>query len=484
MLSLRDPTLYRQQCLIDGQWQDATDGRTLSVVNPATGAVIATIPNMGVADTMRAIDAAQTAFQVWRKKPVKQRSLLLRQWHDLILQHVDDLALILTSEQGKSLAEARGEITSNAAYIEWFAEEGKRAYGDVIAPPADDRRIVVFKQPVGVCAAITPWNFPNGMITRKAGPALAAGCTIVLKPASQTPLSALALGELALRAGIPAGVFNVVTGDPEPIGNVFCQSDVVRKITFTGSTRVGTWLVRESAGTLKKLSLELGGNAPFIVFDDADIDAAIDGLMIAKYRNSGQTCVCANRIYVQDSLYDDFAARLVERVGRLKLGNGIERDVDQGPLIDENAVRKIEQHIADALAHGATLRIGGKRHAMGGTFFEPTVLTGATQAMLLAREETFAPLAPLFRFTSEADVVAMANDTKYGLAAYFFSRDLSRAWRVAEALEVGMVGVNTGMIANEMAPFGGVKHSGSGREGSHYGLDDFMDIKYVCMAGI
>ncbi|MGX9729097.1 NAD-dependent succinate-semialdehyde dehydrogenase [Janthinobacterium aestuarii] len=484
MLNLQDASLLKQQCLIDGVWCDADDGATIAVTNPATGAVIATVPRMGAAETRRAIAASHAAFRLWRKQTVKARATVLRAWHALILQHADDLALILTSEQGKSLAEAKGEIVSNAAYLEWFAEEGKRAYGDVIAPPSNDKRIVVIKQPIGVCAAITPWNFPNGMITRKAGPALAAGCAMVLKPASQTPLSALALGELALRAGVPPGVFNVVTGAAQAIGTELCHNDLVRKITFTGSTEVGAWLSREASGTIKKLSLELGGNAPFIVFDDADIDAAVEGVLMSKYRNSGQTCVCANRIYVQDSIYDDFAARLVAKVAELKLGNGLDAGVTQGPLIDENAVRKIEQHIADALAKGGKLAIGGKRHALGGSFFEPSVVLEANSDMLVATEETFAPLAPLFRFGSEDEVVAMANATQFGLAGYFYSRDLGRVWRVAEELEVGMVGINTGMIANEMAPFGGVKHSGMGREGSHYGMDDFLDIKYLCMGGI
>ncbi|MDO8033853.1 NAD-dependent succinate-semialdehyde dehydrogenase [Janthinobacterium sp. SUN128] len=484
MLNLQDANLLKQQCLIDGAWCDADDGATIDVTNPATGAVIATVPRMGAAETRRAIAASHAAFRLWRKQTVKARATVLRAWHALILQHADDLALILTSEQGKSLAEAKGEIVSNAAYLEWFAEEGKRAYGDVIAPPSNDKRIVVIKQPIGVCAAITPWNFPNGMITRKAGPALAAGCSMVLKPASQTPLSALALAELALRAGVPPGVFNVVTGAAQAIGTELCHNDLVRKITFTGSTEVGAWLSREAAGTIKKLSLELGGNAPFIVFEDADIDAAVEGVLMSKYRNSGQTCVCANRIYVQDGIYDDFAARLVAKVAELKLGAGTEAGVTQGPLIDENAVRKIEQHIADALAKGGKLAIGGKRHALGGSFFEPSVVLEANSDMLVATEETFAPLAPLFRFGSEEEVVAMANATQFGLAGYFYSRDLGRVWRVAEELEVGMVGINTGMIANEMAPFGGVKHSGMGREGSHYGMDDFLDIKYLCMGGI
>jgi succinate-semialdehyde dehydrogenase/glutarate-semialdehyde dehydrogenase len=484
MLQLNDPTLLKTACLIDGQWTGADDGATIDVINPASGALVATVPRMGAAETHRAIAAAHAAFLLWRQTTAKERSVVLRRWYDLILANVDDLALILTSEQGKSLAEARGEIRSNAAYLEWFAEEAKRVYGDVIAPPSNDKRIVVIKQPIGVCAAITPWNFPNGMITRKAGPALASGCAMVLKPASKTPLSALALGELALRAGVPRGVFNVITGGAEAIGSAICADELVRKISFTGSTEVGAWLTRQSAGTIKKLSLELGGNAPFIVFDDADIDAAVEGALLSKYRNSGQTCVCANRIYVQDGVYEQFAGKLVARVRQLKVGDGTADGVEQGPLIDQNAVRKVEQHIADALAKGGQLATGGARHALGGTFFEPTVILEASAQMLVAREESFAPLAPLFRFETEAQVIAMANDTEYGLAAYFYTRDLARTWRVGEALEAGMVGINTGMIANEAAPFGGVKQSGMGREGSHYGMDDYLDIKYLCIGGI
>ncbi|MFC0133781.1 succinate-semialdehyde dehydrogenase (NADP(+)) [Massilia eurypsychrophila] len=484
MLQLNDPTLLKTACLIDGQWTGADDGATIDVINPASGALVATVPRMGAAETHRAIAAAHAAFLLWRQTTAKERSVVLRRWYDLILANVDDLALILTSEQGKSLAEARGEIRSNAAYLEWFAEEAKRVYGDVIAPPSNDKRIVVIKQPIGVCAAITPWNFPNGMITRKAGPALASGCAMVLKPASKTPLSALALGELALRAGVPRGVFNVITGGAEAIGSAICADELVRKISFTGSTEVGAWLTRQSAGTIKKLSLELGGNAPFIVFDDADIDAAVEGALLSKYRNSGQTCVCANRIYVQDGVYEQFAGKLVARVRQLKVGDGTADGVEQGPLIDQNAVRKVEQHIADALTKGGQLATGGARHALGGTFFEPTVILEASAQMLVAREESFAPLAPLFRFETEAQVIAMANDTEYGLAAYFYTRDLARTWRVGEALEAGMVGINTGMIANEAAPFGGVKQSGMGREGSHYGMDDYLDIKYLCIGSI
>lgn len=484
MLQLNDPTLLKTACLIDGQWIGADDSATIDVINPASGALVATVPRMGAAETHRAIAAAHAAFLLWRQTTAKERSVVLRRWHDLILLNVDDLALILTSEQGKPLAEARGEIRSNAAYLEWFAEEAKRVYGDVIAPPSNDKRIVVIKQPIGVCAAITPWNFPNGMITRKAGPALATGCAMVLKPASKTPLSALALGELALRAGVPPGVFNVITGGAEAIGTAICADELVRKISFTGSTEVGAWLTRQSAGTIKKLSLELGGNAPFIVFDDADIDAAVEGALLSKYRNSGQTCVSANRIYVQSGVYEQFAIKLVARVRQLKVGDGTGDGVEQGPLIDRNAVSKVEQHIADALAKGGQLATGGGRHALGGTFFQPTVILEANAQMLVAREESFAPLAPLFRFETEAQVIAMANATEYGLAAYFYTRDLARTWRVGEALEAGMVGINTGMIANEAAPFGGVKQSGMGREGSHYGMDDYLDIKYLCIGGM
>ena len=484
MLQLNDPTLLKTACLIDGQWIGADDSATIDVINPASGALVATVPRMGAAETHRAIAAAHAAFLLWRQTTAKERSVVLRRWHDLILLNVDDLALILTSEQGKPLAEARGEIRSNAAYLEWFAEEAKRVYGDVIAPPSNDKRIVVIKQPIGVCAAITPWNFPNGMITRKAGPALATGCAMVLKPASKTPLSALALGELALRAGVPPGVFNVITGGAEAIGTAICADELVRKISFTGSTEVGAWLTRQSAGTIKKLSLELGGNAPFIVFDDADIDAAVEGALLSKYRNSGQTCVSANRIYVQSGVYEQFAIKLVARVRQLKVGDGTGDGVEQGPLIDRNAVSKVEQHIADALAKGGQLATGGGRHALGGTFFQPTVILEANAQMLVAREESFAPLAPLFRFETEAQVIAMANATEYGLAAYFYTRDLARTWRVGEALEAGMVGINTGMIATEAAPFGGVKQSGMGREGSHYGMDDYLDIKYLCIGGM
>ncbi len=483
-LQLKDPSLLKQQCLVDGRWIGAVDGSTIDVTDPADGSPVGSVPRLGAAEVRRAIAAAHEAQKSWRTRSAKERSAVLRRWYELVVANVDDLALILTREQGKPIAEARGEILANAAYLEWFAEEAKRIYGDVIPPANDTTRIVVLKQPVGVCVAITPWNFPNGMITRKAGPALAAGCTMVLKPASKTPLSALALGELAQRAGVPAGVFSVVTGDAAPLGAEFCANPLVAKITFTGSTEVGRQLLRDAAGTVKKMSLELGGNAPFIVFDDADLDAAVEGAMISKYRNSGQTCVCANRFYVQSAVYDEFAKRLAAKVATLRLGRGTEPGVTQGPLIDARAVAKVEQHIADAKAQGAAVLAGGGRSALGGSFFEPTVMTGVTQAMLVAREETFAPLAPLIRFETEDEVVAMANDTEFGLAAYFYARDLKRVWRVSEAIEAGIVGVNSGLIANEMAPFGGVKQSGIGREGSKYGIEDYLDVKYVCMAGL
>ena len=442
---------------------------------------------MGAAETRRAIDAAARALPAWRAKTAKERGAVLRRWFDLVIAHADDLALLMTTEQGKPLAEARGEVVYGASFLEWFAEEGKRAYGDVIPTVAPDRRLLVIKQPIGVCAAITPWNFPIAMITRKVGPALAAGCTMVAKPAEATPLSALALAELAHRAGVPPGVFNVVTADaghaPE-IGLELCTSPIVRKVSFTGSTEVGRILLRQSADTVKKLSLELGGNAPFIVFDDADIDAAVEGALASKYRNAGQTCVCANRFYVQAGVYDAFAAKLAAKVGQFKVGAGIEPGVTIGPLIESAAIAKVEEHIADATAKGATVALGGKRHALGGLFFEPTVLTGVTADMKVAREETFGPVAPLFRFETEAEAIAMANDTEFGLAAYFYSRDIGRVFRVAEALESGMVCANSGLLSNEVAPFGGVKQSGLGREGSKYGIDEYLEIKYLCLAGL
>ena len=482
--NLKDPALLRDRCLVDGQWVEADNRARIDVDNPADGALVATVPDCGAAETRRAIAAAEAALPAWRKLLAKERSAILRKWYDLMVANADDLAAILTAEQGKPLAEAKGEILYGASFIEWFAEEAKRIYGDVIPSPWPDKRIVVLKQPIGVVAAITPWNFPNAMITRKAGPALAAGCTMVLKPASQTPLSALALGELANRAGIPKGVLSIVTGNARAIGGELTSNPVVKKITFTGSTEIGRVLMRQSADQIKKLGLELGGNAPFIVFDDADLDKAAEGAIVSKYRNNGQTCVCANRIYVQDAVYDAFAAKLAEKVKALKVGKGTDSGVILGPLIDDKAVEKVEEHVADAIAKGAKVALGGKRHALGGRFFEPTILTGVTKAMKVSNEETFGPVAPLFRFKDEADVIAQANDTEFGLASYFYARDLGRVWRVAEALEAGIVGVNTGLISTEVAPFGGVKQSGVGREGSKYGIDDFVQIKYVSMGGI
>jgi succinate-semialdehyde dehydrogenase/glutarate-semialdehyde dehydrogenase len=484
MLNLKDPTLLRQQAYIDGQWCDAVEGNMITVHNPATGEQLGTVPRMGAQETRRAIDAASAAWPAWRKKSAKERAAILRKWNDLMLENADDLALIMTAEQGKPLAESKGEIGYAASFLEWFAEEAKRVAGDTLASPWPDRRIVVTKEPIGVCAAITPWNFPAAMITRKVGPALAAGCPMVLKPAELTPFSALALAVLAERAGVPPGVFSVLTGDSKAIGGEMTSNPTVRKLSFTGSTAVGRLLMEQCAGTIKKLSLELGGNAAFVVFDDADIDAAVEGAIASKYRNAGQTCVCANRIYVQDGVYEQFAQKLVAAVGKLKVGNGAEPGVTQGPLIEEKAVLKVEQHIADALSKGARLVAGGQRHQLGHSFFQPTVLADVTADMQVAREETFGPLAPLFRFTTEEEVIRMVNDTEFGLASYFYSRDIGRVWRVAEAIETGMVGVNTGLISNEIAPFGGVKQSGLGREGSKYGMDDYLVVKYICMGGI
>ncbi|WP_186016971.1 NAD-dependent succinate-semialdehyde dehydrogenase [Burkholderia gladioli] len=480
--ALKDPSLLRQQIYLAGEWQGAANGASFEVRNPANGELLGSVPLAGAAETRRAIEAANAAWPAWRRRTAKERAAILRKWYELMLAHADDLALILTTEQGKPLAEARGEILYAASFIEWFAEEGKRVYGDTIPTPAGDRRIVVTKEPVGVCAAITPWNFPAAMITRKVGPALAAGCPIVVKPAEATPFSALALAVLAERAGVPAGVFSVITGDPKAIGGELTGNATVRKLSFTGSTPVGRLLMAQCAPTVKKVSLELGGNAPFIVFDDADLDAAVEGAIASKYRNSGQTCVCTNRFYVHDKVYDAFAAKLAAAVEKLKVGRGTEAGVMQGPLINEAAVLKVEAHIEDALAKGASIATGGKRHALGHGFFEPTVLTGVTPDMKVAKEETFGPLAPLFRFASDEEVIGFANDTEFGLAAYFYSRDIGRVWRVAEALEYGMVGINTGLISNEVAPFGGVKQSGLGREGSHYGIDDYVVIKYLCLA--
>lgn len=481
---LKDPSLLVSKAFVGGQWVDAADGKTFQVTNPFNGELIADVASLTREEVSAAIDQALVAQKKWAQRTAKERANVLKKWYELIIANADDLALILTSEQGKPLAEAKGEIISNAAYLEWFAEEAKRIDGDIIPAANGSQRIMVIKQPVGVCAAITPWNFPNGMITRKAGPALAAGCSLILKPAAQTPLSALSLAVLAERAGVPEGVFSVVTGDAQPIGLEFSHNPKIAKITFTGSTGVGRWLMREGADSIKRLSLELGGNAPFIVFDDADMDAAVEGAMISKFRNAGQTCVCANRIYVQEGAVEAFSQKLLAKVAELKLGSGTEAGVSQGPLIDERAVAKMEEHVADALEKGAKLLAGGKRSALGGTFYEPTVISGVTQAMKVASEETFAPLAPIISFKDEADVIAMANDSEFGLASYFYSKDMARIWRVAEALEAGMVGVNTGMLANEMAPFGGVKQSGLGREGSKYGIEGFLEIKYICLGGI
>jgi succinate-semialdehyde dehydrogenase/glutarate-semialdehyde dehydrogenase len=483
-LLLKDSDLFRQQAYIGGQWCDADNGATLKVNNPATGEILGTVPLMGGNETRRAIEAAKEAFIDWGRRPAKERSILLRRWYDLIMSNVDDLGALMTAEQGKPLTEAKGEVAYAASFIEWFGEEAKRVYGDTIPSPWSDRRLLVIKQPVGVCAAITPWNFPAAMIARKAGPALASGCTMVARPASLTPFSALALAVLAERAGIPAGVFNVLTGSSKDIGGELTSNPVVRKITFTGSTEVGRLLMKQSSSTVKKLSLELGGNAPFIVFDDADLDAAVEGAIISKYRNAGQTCVCANRLYVQAGVYDAFAEKLVAAVAKLKVGNGFEPGVQQGPLIDQAAVEKVEEHIEDAVSQGARVLLGGKRHALGQTFFEPTVLAGVSPKMKVAKEETFGPLAPLFRFETDEQAIEMANDTEFGLASYFYSRDIGRIWRAAEGLESGMVGINTGLISNEVAPFGGVKQSGLGREGSHYGIEEFLEIKYLCFGGL
>jgi len=483
-LPLKDSKLFRDQCYVDGAWIGADSRNTFAVHNPASGAALGSVPGLGAAETRRAIEAADRAWPAWRAKTGKERAAILRKWNDLVLANLDDLALILTSEQGKPLAEAKGEIQIGAAYVEWFAEEAKRIYGDTIPTPWADRRIVVIKQPVGVCAAITPWNFPHSMITRKVAPALAAGCTVVLKPAEQTPYSALALAELAERAGFPKGVLNILTGDAPSIGGELCANPVVRKVSFTGSTEVGRLLMKQSAPTVKKISLELGGNAPFIVFDDADLDAAAEGAMVSKYRNSGQTCVCANRLFVHDAVYDKFAEKLVKRVKDLQVSPGTEAGATQGPLIDANALAKVEEHVADATAAGARILTGGKRHARGGTFYEPTVIADVKPGMKIFSEETFGPVAPLFRFKTDAEVIELANRTEYGLAAYFYSRDIGRVWRVAEALEYGMVGVNSGLITTEVAPFGGVKQSGLGREGSKYGCEEFVEVKYVCMGGV
>jgi succinate-semialdehyde dehydrogenase / glutarate-semialdehyde dehydrogenase len=483
-VSLKDSKLFRQSCYVDGAWVNARSSATINVDNPATGDVIGTVPKCGAAETRAAIEAADRALAAWRKKTAKERAAVVRRWYELMLEHQEDLARLMTIEQGKPLTESKGEVVYAASFLEWFAEEAKRVYGDTIPGHQADKRIVVIKQPIGVVACITPWNFPLAMITRKAGPAIASGCTVVLKPASQTPFSALALAELAERAGVPKGVLNVLTGAASEIGTEMTSNPTVRKLSFTGSTEVGKLLMEQCAKTVKRVSLELGGNAPFIVFDDADIDAAVEGAMASKYRNTGQTCVCVNRIYVQDGVYDAFAQKLSAAVSTLSPMNGLEPGANQGPLIDDKAVLKVEEHIADATKKGARVVLGGKRHARGGRFFEPTVLVDVTPAMMVAREETFGPVAPLFRFQTEDEAITMANDTEFGLAAYFYGRDIVRVWRVAEALESGMVGINTGLISTEVAPFGGVKESGLGREGSKYGIEEFLEIKYLCIGGI
>jgi succinate-semialdehyde dehydrogenase/glutarate-semialdehyde dehydrogenase len=481
---LNDPSLFRQQCYIDGAWIDADSGAEIEVTNPANNQVLGRIPKLGAEETRRAIEAAERAWPAWRAKTAKERANLLRNWFNLMLENQEDLAVLMTLEQGKPLAEAMGEIVYGASFVEWFAEEAKRIYGDTIPQHQADKRIVVIKQPVGVVAAITPWNFPNAMITRKCAPALAAGCPVVIKPATYTPYSALALAELAGRAGIPAGVINIVTGSAKEIGGELTSNPTVRKLSFTGSTEIGKILMEQCAATVKKVSMELGGNAPFLVFDDADLDAAVEGAMMSKFRNTGQTCVCANRILVQDGVYDAFAAKLTEAVKGLKVGFGLEEGVSQGPLIDLAALAKVEEHVSDAVEKGAKVALGGARHELGGSFYEPTVLTGVTTDMKVTREETFGPVAPLFRFSTEDEAIAMANDTPFGLAAYFYARDLGRVWRVGEGLETGIVGINTGIISTEVAPFGGVKESGVGREGSHYGIDEFLEVKYLCMGGV
>ena len=483
-MQLKDNSLFRQQCYVDGKWVDADKRGTISVNNPADNSTLGTVPRMGAEETHRAIDAAERALPAWRAKTAKERAAILRKWFDFMMANQEDLAQLMTAEQGKPLTESRGEIAYAASFIEWFAEEGKRIYGDTIPAHGSDKRIVVLKQPIGVCVAITPWNFPAAMITRKAGPALAAGCTMVLKPASQTPFSALALCELAERAGVPKGVFSCVTGSATEIGGEMTSNPTVRKLSFTGSTEIGKVLMAQCAGTVKKLSLELGGNAPFIVFNDADLDLAVKGAIASKYRNAGQTCVCANRILVQDGVYDAFAGKLADAVSAMKVAPGVETGAMIGPLIDMKAVEKVEEHIGDAVQKGARVVVGGKRHALGGSFFQPTVLTEVNTQMKVTREETFGPVAPLFRFSTDQQAIEMANDTVYGLAAYFYSRDIGRCWRAAEALEYGIVGINEGIISTEIAPFGGVKESGIGREGSKYGIEEYLEVKYLCMGGI
>ena len=480
-MQLKDPSLFKQLAYVDGQWIGADSGATFDVTDPATGEVIARVADLGAAETTRAVAAAEVAQKAWAAKTGKERANILRRWFDLMLANTDDLAYLMTREQGKPLAEAKGEIAYAASFIEWFAEEAKRVDGEVLATPAADKRLVTLRQPVGVCAAITPWNFPAAMITRKVAPALAAGCAIVIKPAELTPLSAFALAELAHRAGVPAGVLQVVTGDARNIGGVLTASPIVRKLSFTGSTEVGRILMAQSAPTIKRLSLELGGNAPFIVFDDADVDAAVEGAIVAKYRNGGQTCVCANRFYIQDGIYDAFAAKFAERTAQLRVGNGLEAGVVIGPLIEDAAIEKVNSLVEDATSKGGKVLVGGGKHPLGGTYYTPTVIGNATADMRMAREEIFGPVAPLFRFKQDDEAVAAANATEYGLAAYLYTRDISRAWRTAEALEYGMVGLNTGLISNEVAPFGGIKQSGVGREGSRHGIEEYLEIKYLCL---
>lgn len=485
LLKLKDPSLLRNQAFLDGKWVDADDGQRFTVINPSTGEDIGTVPDMGVAETKKSINAAQIAQKAWAEKTGKDRSVILMRWFDLLMQNQQDLGAILTAEMGKPLSEAIGEIAYGAGFIQWFAEEAKRVYGDTIPGHQDDKRIMVLKQPVGVVASITPWNFPNAMIARKVAPALAVGCAVVAKPAAETPLSALAMAYLAQQAGLPDGLFNIITSQKSAeIGRELCGNPVVRKLTFTGSTQTGRILMRQCADTIKKISLELGGNAPFIVFDDADLDAAVEGAMFAKFRNNGQTCVCANRIYVQSEVYEAFSKKLAHAVSKMNVGDGFEKGMSTGPLIDERAVEKVTSHISDAIKKGATVIAGGNRHVRGGTFFEPTILVNVTKEMMIASEETFGPVAPLFRFESVEDVITQANDTIYGLASYFYASDLTRVWQVLEALEYGMVGINTGLISTEVAPFGGVKQSGLGREGSKYGLEDYLEPKYVCFGGI
>ena len=483
-LILTDPGLLREQCLVGGDWISADSGEFAEVHNPATGAIVGRVPVFGAAETRRAVDAAAGALPAWRSLLAKERGRILRRWFDLVIDHQDDLARILTTEQGKPYAEALSEVVSGAQFIEWFAEESRRAYGENIPAPAADRRVVVVKQPIGVCAAITPWNFPSTIVTRKVAAALAAGCTMVLRPDTTTPFSALALAELAVRAGIPAGVLNMITGVPEEIGLELTTNPTVRKVSFTGSTRVGRILMEQSASTVKKLALELGGNAPFIIFDDADVDAAVAGAVASKFRNSGQACVGANRFYVHDSIYDEFAEKLVAQVERLVVGDGANPDTTMGPLINAKAVEKVQEHLTDAVAKGARVLTGGQAMSLGDAFFQPTVVADVTKDSRIAKEETFGPLAALFRFSDEADLLAQANDTEFGLASYLFSRDVGRVWRVAEQLETGMVGVNVGLMANEAVPFGGIKESGIGREGAHDGLEDYLESKYICMGGI